>query len=68
MHHASIAHGPVHATAGSMQEVAITLVRLYQQYRIKLQPGQIPLKVKQTFALAPAAGLYVSVNSRGQIG
>eukprot|EP00775_Hariotina_reticulata_P011090 gene11090-11245_t len=45
----------------ALQDVAITLVRLYQQYSIKLQP---PLEVKHTFALAPAAGLYVSLRSK----
>lgn len=37
------------------------LVRLYQEYSFQLEPGQVPLPVKQTFALVPARGLKVRV-------
>jgi hypothetical protein len=39
-------------------------VRLYQRYTFELQPAQVPLPVKQTFALIPAQGLRVRVNLR----
>jgi hypothetical protein len=47
-----------------LQEVLIALVRLYQRFTFKLQPGQVPLPLKQTFALIPAQGLRVRVHKR----
>ncbi|WIA29661.1 hypothetical protein OEZ86_012145 [Tetradesmus obliquus] len=46
------------------QEVVIALVRLYQCFTFELKPGQVPLPVKQTFALIPAQGLRVRVQKR----
>lgn len=48
----------------ALQAVVVTLARLYQQYSFALQPGQVPLAVKQTFALVPAHGLRVRVVHR----
>jgi hypothetical protein len=52
------------AAACALQEVVTALVRLYQRYTFELQPGQVPLPVKQTFALIPAQGLRVRVQQR----
>lgn len=47
-----------------LQAVITTVARLYQQYSIELEPGQVPLQVKQTFALVPAQGLRVRLHRR----
>lgn len=47
-----------------LQAVVTTVARLYQQYSIELEPGQVPLQVKQTFALVPAQGLRVRLHKR----
>jgi hypothetical protein len=54
----------VPAAACVLQEVLIALVRLYQCFTFELQPGQVPLPLKQTFALIPAQGLRVRVHKR----
>jgi hypothetical protein len=47
-----------------LQAVVTTVARLYQQYSIELESGQVPLQVKQTFALVPAQGLRVRLHKR----
>jgi hypothetical protein len=48
----------------AVQAVVATIARLYRQFRVVLEPGQVPLATKQTFALVPAAGLRVRVSHR----
>lgn len=50
-----------------LQAVVATIARLYQRYSFELLlPGQVPLALKQTFALVPAKGLRVRVFERAQ--
>jgi hypothetical protein len=37
---------------------------LYQQYTFELEPGQVPLKVRQNLTLGPADGVFVRVHKR----
>lgn len=46
------------------QALAITLARLYARYHFELVQGQVPLALKQTFALVPARGIHVRVLPR----
>lgn len=49
-----------------LQEIATVLIRLYQQYTFELlhPEQQIPLPLKHTLGLIPAAGLRVRVHKR----
>lgn len=52
------------ALCDAVQAVVATIARLYRQFRVALEPGQVPLATKQTFALVPAQGLRVRFHRR----
>jgi hypothetical protein len=47
-----------------LQVVTAAVARLLQSFSFALEPGQVPVRVKQTFALIPAQGLRVRVHRR----
>jgi hypothetical protein len=42
----------------------IALIRLYQQFTLKLTPGQLPLAVHTNLTMAPTHGVKVLVQRR----
>lgn len=42
-----------------VQEAKITMVRLFQRYTFELQPGQVPLALRNTITLSPKNGVIV---------
>ncbi|PSC76582.1 cytochrome P450 isoform A [Micractinium conductrix] len=48
----------------ALQEAALSLAALYQQYTFRLTPGQVPLKTKMVLTSGPADGVHVTVHRR----
>jgi len=42
------------------QEAKIALIRLHQRFTFELQPGQVPLALRQGLTLSPAKGVWVT--------
>ncbi|PSC76937.1 cytochrome P450 [Micractinium conductrix] len=48
----------------ALQEAALSLAALYQQYTFRLTPGQVPLKTKMVLTMGPVDGVHVTVHRR----
>ncbi|KAI8476255.1 MAG: cytochrome P450, CYP711 clan [Monoraphidium minutum] len=49
----------------ALNEAKIALVRLHQRFTFDLQPGQVPLQLRQGLTLSPANGVWVTPVARG---
>lgn len=50
-----------------LQAITATIAHLSLQYSFQLELGQVPLPVRQTFALVPAQGLRVRLHRRSEL-
>ena len=42
-----------------VQEAKTTLARLYQRFTFELEPGQVPLEIRNTITISPKHGVHV---------
>ena len=43
----------------NVQEAKTTLARLYQRFTFELEPGQVPLEIRNTITISPKHGVHV---------